>query len=72
MISLYKFLKRFFGVLGSPGLLSELLFASRHRETDACLGSPVVPFCPFSFWVPLFSTKKVGTRGTLSIKGPKP
>ena len=35
---------------------------------EVLLGSPVVPFCPFSFWVPLLKPKK-GKKGTLIIKG---
>ena len=27
------------------------------------LGSSVVPFCPFSFWVPLLKTKKNNKKG---------
>ena len=33
------------------------------------LGSPVVPFGPFSFWVPL-SKPSSRKKGTLIIKGP--
>ena len=32
------------------------------------VGSPVVPFCPFSFWVPLF-TPSSRNKGTLIIRG---
>ena len=32
------------------------------------LGSPVVPFCPFSFWVPLLKPNS-RKKGTLIIKG---
>ena len=39
------------------------------RSTDAPkLGSLVVPFCPFPFWVPL-SKPDSGKKGTLTIKG---
>ena len=34
----------------------------------ACLGSPVVPFDPFSFWVP-FLKPNSRKKGTLIIKG---
>ena len=35
---------------------------------DPCLGSPVVPFYPFSFWVPLLKPNS-RKKGTLIIKG---
>ena len=47
----------------------------RRSSRTVLLGSPVVPFCPFSFWVPLLkpSSRKKGTliikKGTLIIKG---
>ena len=33
------------------------------------LGAPVVPFYPFSFWVPLLKPNS-RKKGTLTIKGP--
>ena len=37
-------------------------------EANRILGSPVVPFYPFSFWVPLLKPNS-RKKGTLTIKG---
>ena len=37
-------------------------------STQDGLGAPVVPFCPFSFWVPLLKPNS-REKGTLIIKG---
>ena len=36
--------------------------------SSCCLGSPVVPFYPFSFWAPLLKPNS-RNKGTLIIKG---
>ena len=46
-------------------------FLFTHNTTPtaaALLGSPVVPFCPFSFWVPLLTPNR-SEMGTLIVKG---
>ena len=35
----------------------------------AKLGSPVVPFCPFSFWAPFLKKTNNRKKGILIIKG---
>ena len=41
----------------------------RSDDKNLQLGAPVVPFYPFSFWVPLLKPNS-RTKGTLIIKGP--
>ena len=42
--------------------------AEAHNMNQASLGAPVVPFYPFSFWVPLLKPNS-RKKGTLIIKG---
>ena len=55
---------------GGVGTRSQVPFrpAALLSRVDALLGSPVVAFYPFSFWVPLLKPNS-RKKGTLIIKG---
>ena len=68
-----KFVQAPHAVWGKPSILTRRAEGLRPWEPDfsvpLSLGSPVVPFCLFPFWVPLLKPNS-RKKGTLIIKGP--